>query len=639
MKLPEHLLTLDFETYWSSEFTLKKLSIEEYVRSPEFKVFGAAVKYNDQPARWMNEQQLRDFFANVPWGDVALLCQNAPFDALILFHLFGITPALYICTLAMARMMLPRNRHNLKILSHMAGLPPKGDAVNLTKGLRELPPLIEQALGEYACGDTDNTRGVFNWLLTGKPASAAGVELPFGFPINELEIIDATIRMFANPKLGLDRARARKLLAKVIRDKRSALRRLGVTKEQVSSTDKFAALLDERFGIETELKPGKPKADGTPRWLPALAKTDTFMKSLLEHENPDVQALAAVRLEVKSTLEETRLYRMLSMHERGPMCVYLNFAGAHTFRWSGGDKMNWQNFPRGSELRKCVIAPPGYVLVVADLSQIEARMLNTLAEQWDAVELFEHGDPYCAQASAIYGYIVTKKEHPMQRHLGKVIILGCGYGLGGRKLQGTLRVGALGGPPVIVDLPTATSYVTSYRTRHPNVVGYWGQAETALQLLDARVQNYPWGPMTIHDGRIIMPNGSRLDYTGLSREEGEWRMRDRTGNLMRNTFGQPIRLYGGMMTENVVQALSRVVMSEAMPAIRERYPIVMSTHDELVCLAPESEIYQDGVDKNGDPILKHPCLDHMIASMTKRPSWLPRIPLAAEGGFDGCYSK
>jgi hypothetical protein len=618
MNLPEHLLTLDFETFWSADFTLKKLSIEEYVRSPEFKIFGAAVKYNDQPARWMNYEELRSFFLKVPWENTALLCQNAPFDALILSHHFGVVPAFYVCTLAMARMMLPRQKHNLKVLSQLAGMPPKGDAVNLTKGLRDLPPAIEEQLATYACGDADNTFGVFKWLLG------------LGFPMTELDVVDATIRMFAEPKLGLDKPRARKLLASVIRDKRSALRRLGVTKEQVSSTDKFAALLDDRFGIETEMKPGKPKPDGTARFIPALAKTDPFMKALLEHENPDVQALASIRLEVKSTLEETRLYRMLSMNERGPMAVYLNFAGAHTFRWSGGDKMNWQNFTRGSELRRCVIAPKGYVLVVCDSSQIEARMLNCLAGQWDVLADFEKGDPYSAMAADVYERPINKKDNPGERQVGKVLELGCGYQMGGPKLKNTLRVGALGGAPLIVDIETAKMYVQKYRKRHPQVVEYWGQAETALQLLHGRALDYPWGPMVLHDGKIILPNGSRLDYTGLVREEGEWRMRDRAGKLMRNTFGAPIRLYGGMMTENVDQALSRVVIAEVIREWRRLglhrvWPFVMTSHDELVALAPEAE--------------GQTCLNQMIACMTKRPSWLPQIPLAAEGGFDVCYSK
>jgi hypothetical protein len=614
VKLPPHLLTVDFETYWSTDFTLKKLSIEKYVRDGKFLVHGAAVKYGDSPARWVTAKDLPAFFAQVPWDRVALLCQNAPFDALILSHHYGCVPAMYLCTLAMARMLLPRQRHNLDALArhYEVQVAAKGNVLVSTKGLRELPPGLERELGDMSCRDADKTYGVFRAEMA-------------EFPLGELEIIDTTIRMFVTPTLTLDRKRARSLLARVIRNKRSALHRLGVTEKQVSSTNQFADLLLDRFGIETPMKLGKRAPDGTLRWIPALAKTDPFLKSLLEHENPDVQALAAVRLRVKSTLEETRLYRLLDMHERGPLPVYLNFAGTHTFRWSGGDKMNWQNFPRGSELRKCITAPPGHVIVVADLSQIEARMLNCLAGQWDMVKAFLDGDPYCDMATDVYGRVIIKKLNPLERHLGKVLILGCGYGMGAAKLRGTLRVGALGGPPMIVDMETAQLYINKYRGKHKKVVEYWGQAETALQLLGARVKNYPWGPMVIHDGKIILPNGAAMDYTGLCRENGEWRMRDRNGALTFNQFGQPIRLYGPLLAENVTQALSRVVLSQAMPAIRARFPIVMSTHDELACLARKEEADE--------------CLKHMLDTMTKRPSWLPMIPLAAEGGYDACYSK
>jgi hypothetical protein len=616
MKLPPHVLTIDFETFWSADFTLKKLSIEEYVRSPQFLVFGASIKYGNEPSRWITAKDLPAFFANVPWQDVAVIHQNAPFDALILSHHYGVAPAFYICTLAMARMMLPRQRHNLAELSRLAGLPPKGNAVNETRGLRELPPDMEHRLGVYACGDSDNTYDVFKWLMA------------MGFPPGELEIVDITIRMFANPVLRLDKPRARKLLAQIIRDKRSALRRLGVTREQVSSANQFVDLLLDRFGIEAEMKPGKATKDGVARWIPAVAKTDAFMKSLLEHENPDVQAVAAIRLEIKSTLEETRLYRLLAMHERGALCVYLNFAGAHTFRWSGGDKMNWQNFPRGSELRKCILAPDGWELCVADLSQIEARVLNCLAEQWDILALFESGDPYSVLASKFFGRHVDRKKNKDDKaagHVGKVGELGLGYGMGPPKLKNTLRQGAMGGAPVIIDIETAAKWVLAYRDSHPNVVQLWGAGETAIQLLFDRAENYRWGPMVIDRGYIILPNGSKLDYTGLVREEGEWRMRDRYGKLMFNNFGQPIRLYGALMIENVVQALSRVIMAAAMPLIRATYRLVMSTHDELASLCRAGEGQQ--------------CVDYMISKMIQRPSWMPRIPLAAEGGFDVCYSK
>lgn len=622
MHWPQHLLTIDFETYWSAEYTLKKMSTEEYVRDERFLAFGASVKYSDGASKWLPEETLRIFLATVPWQDVALLCQHAHFDGLILAHHYGVRPGLYLDTLSMARMALPRQRHSLDELARHFGLEPKGSALSLTKGLRELPLEVEQALGAYSCHDGDLTRAIFTRLLP-------------SIPVDELITIDLTIRLFTEPRLQLNRQKARDLLAKTIRNKRSALRRLNVAKADLSSTDKFAKLLDDRFGIEVELKPGKPKADGTPKWLPALAKTDPFMKSLLEHENPDVQAISALRLAVKSTLEETRLYRLLAMHERGPLPVYLRFAGAHTFRWSGGDGINWQNFPRATdirpaELRQCLRAPPGYVIVVADLAQIEARMLNTLAEQWDMVEQFAHGDPYCAMAGDVYERPINKKANPLERHLGKVLVLGCGYGMGAPKLRGTLRVGALGGPSIIVDHDTAKRYVNKYRSRHPKVVQYWAQADTALCLLYEKVPEQPWGPMGIDRGYIRLPNGTALDYTGLTREDGEWRMRNRKGDLMRNQMGQPIRLYGGLTTENVDQALSRVVLSDALVEMRkagvlDRWPLVMTTHDEGAFLAPEREADE--------------CLKTVIGFLIKRPSWLPQIPLAAEGGYDACYSK
>ncbi len=283
-----------------------------------------------------------------------------------------------------------------------------------------------------------------------------------------------------------------------------------------------------------------------------------------------------------------------------------------------------------AELRRSIEAPPGYVLVVVDKSQIEARFTLALAEQWDMLELFAKGDPYSAMAIDIYERPINKKDNPLERQLGKVIVLGAGYGMGGRKLRAILRIGAMGAPVMIVSLETATEWITKYRRRHPKVVQYWGQGETALQLLHARVEGQPWGPMGIDRGYIYMPNGTRLDYTGLVREEGEWRMRNAAGDLMRNALGLPIRLYGGMITENVVQAISRANLAQDIAAMARdgvfrKWPLVMTTHDENVALAPERE---------GDE-----CRRVMIDYMTRRPSWMPNIPLAAEGDFDVCYSK
>jgi len=609
MRWPTHLLTLDYETYWATDYTLSKSSTESYVRDPRFKAHGAAVKYVGQPSRWITAKDLPAFFASVPWDDTALLCQHAQFDGLILEHHYKVSPALYLDTLSMARMILPRQKHSLAQLADHFGLPPKGQAVNLSKGLIELPPHIEQQLGVYSCHDADLTYDIFRRFIG-------------AVPHQELVNIDTTIRMFTTPRLELDVPKARSLLAKVIWGKRTALRRLGVTKTQLASGQQFAELLESRFGIACDMKEGKGQL------IPALAKTDPFMKSLLEHPHPDVQALAGLRLKVKSTLEETRLRRMLDMSVRGKLSVYYKFAGAHTLRWAGGDNMNWQNLPRGSELRKCIRAPEGHVIVVQDSSQIEARMLNCLAEQWDVLAEFEKGDPYATMATSIYERLITKQENPGERHVGKVLELGCGYGMGSKRLRETLRIGALGGEPVLINLETAERYVQLYRMRHPKVVDYWAQGELALQHLHAKHEKFPWGPMVLDKGYVLLPNGTSLDYTGLAREDGEWRLYDRAGHLIKNHLGYPIRLWGGMMVENVDQALSRVVIAQAMARLREeapQWPIVLTSHDELACLAPIAEAPA--------------CKAFMHEVMVQRLPWLPSLPLAAEGGYDVSYSK
>ena len=188
--------------------------------------------------------------ATINWADTALLCQNvAPFDGLILSHHYGFTPALYLCSLAMSRMALPRRSTVLNNTSALHfGLEPKGTAVNLTKGWRDIPPHVEVELGAYACHDADLAHEVFRRLLP-------------SIPEQELLNIDATVRMFTQPQLELDVPKARKLLAGVIRSKRLALRRPPPSPAKILRVgDKFSALLDDRFRIDVALKPGKPTA-------------------------------------------------------------------------------------------------------------------------------------------------------------------------------------------------------------------------------------------------------------------------------------------------------------------------------------------------------------------------------------------
>src|SRR5271157_2338356 len=204
------------------------------------------------------------------------------------------------------------------------------------------------------------------------------------FPPIELPLIDLTIRMFTEPLLEGDSALLYKINSDEALSKNERLYALGVGELDLASADKFAAIL-EAEGVEVAYKPGKLKP------IPAIAKSDAFMQELQTHDDERIRELAQARLDVKSTINETRSARIGAMADRGKLAVYLNYCGAHTRRWSGGDGVNFQNLGRRSDLRKALRAPAGFLLACPDQSQGECRILNWLANQEDVIERFAKG--------------------------------------------------------------------------------------------------------------------------------------------------------------------------------------------------------------------------------------------------------
>lgn len=453
------------------------------------------------------------------------------------------------------------------------------------------------------------------------------------FPMDELDVIDATIKMFVEPVLRGDTDLLAQVWESEATKKAQRLAELNVTAADLASAERFAQLLRDE-GVEPATKDGK---NGL---IYAFAKTDQFMRDLLEDENGRVRTLAEARLGEKSTLMQTRAETLGWMARRGPMPVYLRYCGAHTTRWSGGDGANWQNFKRGSDIRRAIVAPEGFLLAPIDLSQIECRVLNYLAGQWDVIEKFKNGvDPYVGIASQAYGETVykAKRDDPRftemetKRGTGKQLELSCGFQAGAATIQSTARLGIYG-PPVLIDISTATRWRDLYRDTHPAVVDYWKAAGRLLARI-AGGEPMQWGPMLIKDKRVFGPGGTFLNYTTLeyhhpSDEEKEklpafnwdgfWRIRTRHGWTS---------LYSGKLVENVVQWLARIVMSQAMIRIRNLgYRVVNTTHDELLVLIPK-----DGNEQ------KH--LAACEAEMKREPTWLPGIPLDCEGSLGERYSK
>lgn len=602
-----------FETFFSDEFTLKKLSTESYIRDPRFVAHGAAVKWSPSTsAVWYDEKELRWQLKQHDWSQTFLICHHSQFDGLILSHHYGVVPRMWGCTLSMARQVLGNHISvSLDSVRAQFGLHAKRTPYNLFKGKHwhEMTPAVQDEVADGACDEVESIWKLFCMMMQNNHHP---------FPAEELEVIDTTIRMFTEPRLTADIPLFRKVWEDEAARKQNLLARLGISESRLASADAFADLLRER-GVEPDMKPGKPLPDGTPKPIYAFAKDDPFMEELLVDEDEELRALAEARLGIKSTLLQTRAETVGRMAERGPVCIYLRYCGAHTSRWSGGDRSNFQNWTNGSEINAALIAPAGYLIAEPDSSQIECRLLNYIAGQEDKVEDFRlDRDPYVGVASAFYGYEVNKKDHPEQRQLGKVVELQAGYGSGGPKIAHTIRVKSRG--QIRLDEAGGLKARDAYRTTHPMVVQLWRTAEWVLQRMHV-FASFDWGPMRVQcdaergTRRIVLPNGLHLIYDTLERyrdDEGDeyWRLKTRKGWA---------KLYGAKLVENVIQALARVVVSQAMIRLKHRgYRCVCTKHDSLWLLIP----------KDDGRLEEHKAA--IISEMSVTPSWLPGIPLAAE---------
>ena len=419
------------ETYYSKEFSLSRLTTEEYIRDDRFEVIGVAVKEDGNETVWYSgtQNEIYRFLDSFSWADSALLAHNSLFDASILNWRFNIRPRVILDTLSMARAIHGTEvGGSLAKLSTFYKLGEKGTEVINAIGKRRIDFSEEEldAYGGYCCNDVELTYTLFKKLAP-------------SFKLSELQLIDLTLRMFTEPVLTLDRKMLETHFLEVQYSKEKLLEDAGVeTRDDLMSNPKFAKML-ENLGVE----PPKKISPTTGKETLALAKSDEGFKALADHPDERVQALVSARLGNKSTLEETRTQRFIDISKRGALPIPLSYYAAHTGRWGGADKINLQNLPsRGdnaNKLKKAIRAPEGYMIIDADSSQIEARVLAWLSGQDDLTEAFRKGeDVYKIMASAIYSKSVeeiTKEE----RFVGKTTILGCGYGMGATKFGVQLK--------------------------------------------------------------------------------------------------------------------------------------------------------------------------------------------------------
>jgi DNA polymerase I-like protein with 3'-5' exonuclease and polymerase domains len=615
MLKPEAIITLDFETYFDKDYTLRKLSTSEYIRDERFKAQCVGIKVGTDNVVWIPDKNVKAALHSLDWKSYALLAHHTQFDGFILSEQYGINPAYYLCTLSMGRAL-----HSVGMgaaLDDLAKHYDLGhklpDILGKTKGVRELSPDLMWELGTYCMVDTQLCSDLY-WKMVDK------------FCQSELDLINETCRMFCEPVLMVDIPRAYKALELEKEEKKQKIELSMQDPADLSSNDKFAAVL-RMFGVDPPMKKSKTTGEQTY----AFAKTDDGFQKLLLHEDSAVRAVVEARLAVKSTLMETRAQRIIDAGADGRCVpVYLKYYGAHTGRWSGGNKMNLQNLTRGSELRKSLIAPPGYVIVVSDSAQIEARVLAWLAGEYELLEQFRNKeDVYKHMAALIYG-IPVDEVTKLQRFVGKVATLGLGYQMGWRRFLATLLLGLMG-PKMILTEIEAQNIVYGYRNVRKKIVEYWDTCESMLQHM-LRDMDGEFGVLNVvgAENKIYMPNGMYLEYPGLTESSQglvyfDYENADRMERGYQPDMKKAKKIYGGAMAENVTQALSRIIVGEQILTVAEEQKIITMSHDEIVALALETEA--------------EIALDFMLTTMRTPPDWGRDIPLGAEGGWAKEYSK
>ena len=596
-------ITIDFETYYSREFSLSKVTTEEYVRSDQFEIIGVGVKVNDEQPQWFSGTlaETKEFLLGFDWGESIAVAHNAPFDAAILSWRLGIRPYMWIDTLAIARAVDGLEQGNsLKKLAERYGLGVKGTEVLDALGKHRKDFLVEdlEQYGEYCKNDVELTFKLLNVYLSQVTEQ-------------ELQVISITTKMFSEPVLELDIELLEQHL-EAVRDRKSKLLEAAeADRETLMSNDKFAELL-KSIGVDPPRKISL--TTGKETW--AFAKTDEGFKALLEHEEEMVQTLAAARLGTKSTLEETRTQRFINIAKRGNLPVPLRYYAAHTGRWGGDDKLNLQNLPsRGTNtLKNAIIAPEGHVIIDSDSSQIEARVLAWLAGQVDLVTAFAEGeDVYRIMASAIYNKPaeqITKEE----RFVGKTTILGAGYGMGAEKFKVQLKNFG-----VDTSIEECQRIISVYRQTYPRVPELWKQAGRCL---DAMIQGAvaPIGvqpqALSMDERGFLLPNGFHIKYFDLRNEVEGYTYKSRNGRT---------KVYGGKVVENLCQALARCVIAEQMVKINKKYKVVLTVHDAVACVAREDEAEE--------------AKKYVEKCMRWTPEWAERLPLNCESGYAYSYGE
>ena len=633
------IATVDLETYWAVGHSLTKMSPIAYCMHEDTEIISCAFKFGDDPTVVVfGEQAVIDYCTSVDWSQYWVVGHNlSGFDSMILAWRLGVKPKLWGCTLAMARPIHAKDvgLSLAKLVTHY-GLGYKDQTVlHNTKG-RRLADFTDEEIAEmriYNAADVDQCYGLLRKLI---PQTRK----------DEVKLIDMTIRMLIEPQFESDATllvntlteegiRKKAMLVEAARhmdvydfamdDDEAA----GAALKVLSSANKFAAFL-QTIGVDVPTK----ISNTTGKEIPALAKTDEAFLALQEHDNPLVAVAAASRLDAKSTILQTRIQAFMdasNAHPTKKVPIPLKYYGADTTgRWSGWG-YNPQNLPRinpynpkpSDALRKSLIAPAGYKVVVADLSGIELRVNHFLWQVPSSMAMYkadpEKADLYKDFASKLYD-IPYDEVTKVQRQVGKVAHLGLGFGAGYITFQKVAKL--MGG--VDITEKESSDIVDRWRGEYGEITSGWRTCHAALPTIMRGAEGNavdPWGMVVPVAEGLKTPKGI-IRYPDLRTEVNE---DDNRKEFVYGHGRNKARIYAGKIDENIVQHLARCVIADnalSVQAATGLNPALM-VHDELVYVVPEAAAQTT--------------LDTVQSIMRTPPTWWPELITWSEGDIADTY--
>ena len=616
-------LFIDFETF--SESNIRDEGAHKYAADPSTGVHCVAWAFGDEPVE-SDIGLTQRVLDHIESGGI-VVAHNASFEKAILKHVYGLDANVRCTSAVAAYNALP------------ASLEGAADALNLelqkdTEGAK----VMRRHLKAPIPMDMPNDKRIMQSYCRTDVEVTRAIHVRLGvLPPRELKVWLLDQKM---NELGIE---VDVDLASIVIDKVTKAKTL-LNAEIMSATDGAVEKPTQAKRIINWLATRGIETDnlqaGTVAELLESTDDETVQQVLLCRQNGAGVATGKYSKALHMAGEGNRVRGNLKYH------------GATTGRWAGSG-LQIQNLPRGSvsdtdtlaelflagkdvdemagdvfkaaksAVRPMMRAKKDHSLIVVDYASIEARVLAWLAGETKLIADFVSGaDIYCSFASEVFGEVVTK-ENKKKRTVGKVGILGLGYGMGANKFQATLKDWA----GMDVDLRFAQTVVDKYRNSYPGIKDFWHD---------------------LNDGAVSCMENLDTDDTDWHREKGCLCYTLRSGRIIRyqnprlieGKYGHPALkyqrplgkkliwsdTYGGKLCENVVQATARDIMADAMLRLDEMgFDILATVHDEIII---------EHTTESADSQLK--VVEHV---MRQNMPWSVGCPLDVEGFVTKRYKK